>query len=698
MTSAPDPFAAEAQAWLARLTGRDDARFRPQQLDAIRALVDERRRVLLVQRTGWGKSAVYFVATRLLRDRGAGPTILLSPLLALMRNQIDAARRMGLRAVTINSTNTDDWDAIQQSIADDEIDLLLISAQRLANAQFQQEVLPVVGRRSGAMVVDEAHCISDWGHDFNPDYRRIGRVLDLLPRTVPVLACTATANDRVVADVEAQLGANLTTLRGPLGREGLELSVLDLPDPARRLAWLAQHLPQMPGTGIVYCLTVRDAEQVASWLRSRGIDAPAYHGSVDALVRERIEAQLLANEVPVVVATSALGMGFDKPDVAFVVHYQAPGTPVAYYQQVGRAGRALDRSVGVLLRGAEDDDIQDWFIRTAFPPQPQAEAVVALLEREAVPVPVAAIEAEVNVRRSRLEAMLKILEVEGAVERVEGKWRRTLRAWSYDTERVEGITALRREEQQAMRDYAASPACRMEQLRRLLDDPLAEACGVCDACRQAQGSPVEPPALDETLVAEARQHLRAGWVDIEPRKMWPAGLSAVKGRIRADDAVQPGRALAQWGDGGYGSWVRHDKAELDPPAFRPELVDALADLVRRWSPDPAPVAVTWVPSLRVPALVAELARGLARRLDLPAVELVAKVAETAPQKEMENSAQQAANLLGAFEVVGTVPSGPVLLVDDVVDSRWTFTVVGRLLRRAGCLAVHPVALASATAS
>ncbi|MGZ4695338.1 MAG: RecQ family ATP-dependent DNA helicase [Acidimicrobiales bacterium] len=367
---------ARADELLRQLTGDPDAALRPSQLEAITTLASDRRRALLVQRTGWGKSAVYFITTRLLRDAGAGPTLLVSPLLALMRNQIEAAARMGLRAATLNSSNTDEWAEVRAAIDADEIDVLLVSPERFANAGFRAEVLPVVSPRSGLLVVDEAHCISDWGHDFRPDYRRIVRILELLPSGVPVLCCTATAHDRVVADIEHQLGDDLVVLRGPLARDGLSLHVLDLPAQAQRLAWLADTIPTLPGTGIVYCLTVRDTASVTSWLRANGIDAVAYSGGDDDDHRQGVEQRLLANEVKVVVATSALGMGFDKPDLAFVIHYQAPGSSIAYYQQVGRAGRRLDRSIGVLLRGAEDADIQDWFINMAFPPPDVTDRVL----------------------------------------------------------------------------------------------------------------------------------------------------------------------------------------------------------------------------------------------------------------------------------------------------------------------------------
>ena len=358
-----------------------DASFRPGQLEAIEAVARDRGRVLLVQRTGWGKSAVYFIATKLLREQGAGPTLLVSPLLALMRNQIEMAARIGVRAETINSTNPDEFEPIVQRLADDQIDLLLVSPERFANERFRDEMLSVIARTVGLLVVDEAHCISDWGHDFRPDYRRIVRVLEALPADVPVLCTTATANDRVIADITDQLGSSLRTYRGTLDRESLALAVADVPSQAERMAWLAETIPGLDGSGIVYVLTIADGERVAAFLRRQGIEAEAYSGATDNDDRIRLEQALLANELKVLVATSALGMGFDKPDLGFVIHYQSPGSPIAYYQQVGRAGRALDHAPAVLLCGVEDREIQDYFIETAFPPQEQAEAIVSLVGR-----------------------------------------------------------------------------------------------------------------------------------------------------------------------------------------------------------------------------------------------------------------------------------------------------------------------------
>src|SRR3954471_7537940 len=563
----------EAEVLLGRLTGSPSPEFRDGQWEAIDQLVEQRGRVLVVQRTGWGKSAVYFIATRLLRDRGAGATVLISPLLALMRNQLQMAERAGVRAATINSDNRDEWTTIEAAIRAGEIDLLLISPERLNNTTFRANVLPQLLGETGLLVVDEAHCISDWGHDFRPDYRRISRIIDKLPTGVPVLCTTATANDRVVDDIVEQLGRELVVHRGTLDRESLALAVVDAPDPAVRLAYLAEQIPKLPGSGIVYCLTIGDSERVARWLRSRGIDAVAYSGQTDGDERVQIEERLLANEVKVVVATSALGMGFDKPDLHFVIHYQDPGSPIAYYQQVGRAGRGVDKSYGILLRGNEDVDIQDHFIETAFPSQRDAEEVVGILDEG--PMKLAALESAVNVRHSRLEGMLKILEVEDVVERVDGGWARTALAWEYPADRVVRVTEQRRVEQRAMREYASTDGCRMVFLRTLLDDRSVVPCGRCDRCRGTSVKLDFPPSL----VAEAGSFLRDIALTIEPRKTWGFSLESPRGKIPPELQLAEGRALCVRGDGGWGQVLRAAGDVLPD-----ELLDAVEKLVRRWQP------------------------------------------------------------------------------------------------------------------
>jgi ATP-dependent DNA helicase RecQ len=612
-----------------------------------------------------------------------------SPLLALMRNQIAAAERLGIRAHTINSTNRDEWELVRGLLADDAVDLLLISPERLNNPKFRDEMLPLFAERVGLLVVDEAHCISDWGHDFRPDYRRLKDMLARLPEGVGVLGTTATANDRVVADVAEQLGDGqpVKTYRGPLGRSSLRFEVVDLPGQADRLAWLATWLEQLPGSGIVYTLTKRDAEMVAEWLNARGLVAEAYSGEIESERRVAVEDRLLANELKAVVATSALGMGYDKPDLGFVVHYQAPGSVISYYQQVGRAGRGIERAEVVLLRGTEDRRIQDFFIEQAFPRRELVERVLAKIEAGGEQgAAIGELTAEVNLGRGRIEAMLKVLDVEGAVGRAGSRWVMAGGDWEYDAERYSRITALRREEQRAMAGFGTDGRCLMRALQEELDDPAPQDCGICSVC----AGPRYAGPLDERLVREAALLLRSRPLVIEQKKMAPDAETGAMRKLPEDVRAEEGRALARLGDGGWDPAVQ---AGLRGGRFDDEVVGAAADLVRAWG---MPVAwVAAVPSRRDGDPVSDLAGRLAERLGVTYAPLLRRAADRPPQREMANTAQQVANVRGAFAVTGDPPAGPGLLVDDIRFSGWTLAMTAGQLRRRGAQAVYPLALATA---
>ncbi|MFJ6016018.1 RecQ family ATP-dependent DNA helicase [Streptomyces sp. NPDC092952] len=710
---------AEADAILAELVGDPggSARLREDQWQAVSALVQERRRALVVQRTGWGKSAVYFVATALLRRRGSGPTVIVSPLLALMRNQVESAARAGIRAHTINSANPEEWEAIYEEVERGGTDVLLVSPERLNSVDFRDQVLPRLAATTGLLVVDEAHCISDWGHDFRPDYRRLRAMLAELAPGVPVLATTATANERVTADVAEQLGTGAgeaLVLRGPLDRESLRLGVVRLPDAPHRLAWLAEHLDELPGSGIIYALTVAAAEEATAFLRQRGFAVASYTGRTENADRLQAETDLQENRVKALVATSALGMGFDKPDLGFVVHLGSPSSPIAYYQQVGRAGRGVAHADVLLLPGKEDEAIWRYFADTAFPPEAQVRQTLSALAGAGRPLSVPALEAMVDLRRTRLESMLKVLDVDGAVKRVKGGWTATGAEWVYDAERYAWVARQRAAEQQAMRDYASTAGCRMEYLRRQLDDEGAAPCGRCDNCA---GAWADTAVSSEALTGATKELDRPG-AEIEPRRMWPTGMPALgielKGRIPAQEQCSTGRALGRLSDIGWGNRLRPLLAEHAPDGPVPDdvlraAVAVLADWARSpggWAPgvpDAAarPVGVVAVPSLARPRLVGSLAEGIASVGRLP---FLGTLAYTGPDgahaARRSNSAQRLKELSGAFAVPEELADalartpGPVLLVDDATDSGWTLAVAARLLRRAGAEQVLPLVLAA----
>jgi len=697
-----------AEAHLRALVGREDVVLYDDQWAAIEALAVDRRRALVVQRTGWGKSAVYFVATLLLREAGTlrdasslgssgttGPTVIVSPLLALMRNQIAAAERAGIRAVTINSTNMADWEPIHEQIRTGSVDVLLVSPERLNNPGFRDEVLPRLAATCGLLVVDEAHCISDWGHDFRPDYRRIRTLLGDLPAGVPVLATTATANARVTADVAEQLGHDVLVLRGSLDRESLRLGVMRLTTAEQRLAWLADHLAEQPGSGIVYCLTVAATQEVADYLRSRGHDVHAYSGQTEATERTALEADLAAGRIKALVATSALGMGFDAT-LGFVVNLGAPPSPVAYYQQVGRAGRGIDTASVVLLPATEDRDIWAYFASLAFPSERVVRETLEVLTEAGRPLSVAALETRIELSRTRLETMLKVLDVDGAVRRVAGGWTATGEPWAYDAERYRRVAQAREVEQRAMLDYLDTTQCRMVFLRTQLDDPEPQRCGRCDNC----GGFAPATGVSAAAVDAASERLARPGVPVSPRKLWPTGLPAVgvelSGRIQG--APEEGRAVARLTDLGHGAALRDLFRDDTPDGPVPvPLVRAVIEVLGEWRPPVSAVAM--VDSATRPQLVRDLAEGVARHLRLPLVGTY-EIADPAigPGRGAANSAQRVAVVRRRFvwrPAADSVAAGEtVLLVDDRVVSGWTLTFAAHALHEAGAAATYPLVLAT----
>ena len=763
------PIRERAESVLRALVGREDAALREDQWRAIEALVVGRRRALVVQRTGWGKSAVYLVATVLLREgwgprvdgapapspgsrAGAGASVIISPLLALMRDQVAAARRAGINAVTINSANAAQWDEIEAQVRAGDVDVLLVSPERLNNPVFRDEVLPHLAAGAGLVVVDEAHCISDWGHDFRPDYRRIRTLLAELPPRTPVLATTATANQRVTDDVAEQLAGGapgerapeVLVLRGTLERDSLHLGALLLPDAATRLAWLTGYLRATAGSGIVYCLTVRAALEVAQRLREAGLDVAAYTSRTEAAEREGLEEDLKANRVKALVATSALGMGFDKPDLAFVVHVGAPNSPVAYYQQVGRAGRGVERAEVVLLPGAEDRAIWDWFGSQGFPPEDEVRAVLDALaaaraDGEGV-LSTSVLETATHLRRGRLESMLKVLDVDGAVRRVRGGWRATGRPWVYDAERYARVEAARADEQGLMLAYEhlSAPQCRMAFLRGVLDDPDLEPAWRCGSCDLCGGLDLSPTASREEVAAARRSLDRVGVV-VEPRRQWPAGmgrlgLGDLRGRIAQAERPGPGMAVGRLDGLGVSGPLRELVGAQGDGEVPLALRDAVVEVAGRLGADiaggPEPggaggggagvgapagagpeagggsgadggaggLAVVIIESRRRPRLVRQLGRAVARTLSAAPLGIVGARGE--PGRHDVGSAFRLAEVARSLTLESWSPDAlarlrgaRVVLVDDWTDSGWTLAVAGRLLLRAGAADVRPFVLA-----
>lgn len=672
------------------------ADFRDGQFEAIDTVVNGRQKLLVVQKTGWGKSSVYFISAKYLRSQGAGLTIIISPLLALMRNQIDAASRLGLNVVTINSSNASEWDSVKKSILQNRVDALLISPERLSNENFMQDVLEPIAGNIGLFVIDEAHCISDWGHDFRPDYKRITNILRRIPANTPILATTATANNRVIEDIENQI-SGLVTIRGNLKRESLSLHAIRLPEPSHRLAWLIEHLGSFDGSGVVYVLTQRDAKVVSKWLNKHGISAVPYYSGIESdefkttdEYRIHLESQLLRNEIKALVATSALGMGFDKPDLGFVVHYQAPGSIISYYQQVGRAGRNIEKAYGILLSGHEDDDIHDFFRSSSFPKDTNIMRVLKHLENSDG-MTIIELQKELNLSQGELEKTLKYLSVEHVppVIKVGTKWHRSTNPYKFDKTKVDEILAIRQLEWNEMQKYMDTKECLMGFLQRSLNDPNLESCGKCANC----STPISAAFSHENGL-KASEFLKNSEIIFSPKKqvkLDALAIYGIKGNIPGNIRAEEGRILSRWEDAGWGRVVSDNKHN---GYFEDKLVEAFANMIQKWNPTPYPSWVTCVPSLNHTTLVPSFAKRVADKLGLPFMDAIKKIKQNQPQKMMNNAYYQAKNLDGIFGILDSIPNTPVLLIDDVIDSGWTITVISALLRQKGSGIVYPTALAT----
>lgn len=676
----------EANELLEQSVGHQ-AEFRPQQWEAIDKLANERDQLLLVQRTGWGKSTVYFIATKAIRDDGGGPTLIISPLLSLMRDQIkNAEEELGLSALTINSKNEDDWEDIYEDILNSNCDLVLISPERLRNQEFREQVLSEMDEGFGMLVVDEAHCISDWGHDFRPDYQRVTRILDRLPANVPVAATTATANDRVVDDITTQL-PGLEPIRGDLVRDSLRIQAINMGNREKRLAWLAENLPKGDRAGIVYCLTKDDVQRVTEWLPKYGYEVKSYHGGLDTEKRQNREQMLLNNEVDALVATNALGMGFDKPDLKYVIHFQRPQNLIRYYQEIGRAGRDLDTAHAVVLSGSDDDETAEYFIESSFPNASNFEGVLETIKTAEQPLSKWDIRTKSDA--SQVSRCLKMLEVDGAIERTDEGYVRTANQWEYDSDKFDRITEQRYAELERIQAFMETDRCLTLFIDEQLDGQMSDPCGRCANCTDD----FYPRSVaDEHLIEEAVKHYQNSGIHTIDNRVYRYLPDGSREKIPPENQLETGRSLSVYDEPGWGTAVKEGKYETGQ--FDESLVTGAAELLRGdWDPSPFPHWIAYIPSQSNEGLIRDYATRLADELDMEISDCVQKVRETEPQKELSGSSEKCDNVRDAFEITDKAKSGPVLLIDDIVASRWTLTEVGRKLAENGSGPVYPFALA-----
>lgn len=687
---------------LHKMTNNPVATFHDDQWESIEQLVTKQSQLLVVQRTGWGKSAVYFIATKIRRLQGFGPTIIISPLLSLIRNQIESAEKLDLKVVSYNSSmDKNQLKVAEQQIISHHVDAIIISPEQLGPTYFSENILSNISNGIGLFVVDEAHCISDWGHDFRPDYGRIVRVLQNMPENMPVLATTATANDRVVKDIKSQLGDRLSIIRGPLKRKALQLQNIHISNKSERLAWLAKNIPTIQGTGIIYAKTTKDCEIVAGFLQQNDIEAFAYHSNLkNEQEKIELEQKLLNNEIKALVATSALGMGFDKPDLSFVIHYQAPGNVVEYYQQVGRAGRGIEHALGLMMLGDEDARIQQYFIDNAFPKEKQIENLLSVIDSKNG-VKITELEPLVNFAQTKIKSIIKFLSIENPspILKQDKEYFRTQFDYHLPHDKIERLNTIKTEEWNKLNEYHNSDQCLMLFLEQQLDDLNTKPCGKCANCKPALSLSAN---INEDTVLQAHDYLRHRYIKIAPRATFAS--SGENARLafstynlpysanKANLNIEPGMALSSWKDGGWGDIVAQGKYDGQ---FSVDLIPPMIKMINSLDYTERPAWIAYIPSPRHPNLVKDFARKLASELGIHCLDALSIQEERPPQKTMENSFYQSKNLDGAF-IVNTdkIYSDPVWLIDDAVDSRWTFTIAGALLKRAGVKQVIPIALTS----
>ena len=677
---------AQAEKIIKRLYG-ENARFREGQYEAIEAVMTKKR-VLVVQRTGWGKSLVYFVCTKLMRQENRGTTLVVSPLLVLMDNQIQAAEKMGLRCDVLNSSVKELRSDIIESLKSGELDILFITPETLFSEDVQKNIKDI---KIGLFVVDEAHCISDWGHDFRLEYGKLKAVVSALPANVPILATTATANDRVINDLEQQLGGNVYISRGPLTRSSLSIQVLELPSRIERYAWILENINKLSGSGIIYCLTQRDCDYLAAFLKENGVSAEAYYSKKSAdgeQKNKKIEESFRKNEIKVIVATIKLGMGYDKGDIAFVIHYQMPQNIVSYYQQIGRAGRNIDRAYVFLMFGKEDEDILNYFINTAFPTEKETEDIMRFIKsRDGAKY--GQILSALNIRKQRVEKALDFLVNDGFVMKDKSVYYASPKPFVYKKDHYDAITKMRIAEMEQMKSLARAKSCYSKFIVNCLDDHSASDCGCCANCLSHEILPSHP-SLQYVHVAE--KYINGLVIKIEPRKMWVYSDCTESGKIPVPN--QTGICISKYGDPGYGELVKRDKYSKDK-RFCNELVGKGAELLRPIVKQNGIKFITCVPSLRS-GIVRDYSERLADSLGLTFIEVLEK-RSAKQQKEMQNSEHQCGNaFLSFYTAENAVVPEKIILVDDIVDSRWTLTVCGHRLCERGCKEVYPFAMADSS--
>lgn len=736
---------SEAEQQLKKQFGIE--RFYDEQWQAVqRLLLGER--VLMIERTGFGKSLCYqFPATQF-----DGMTIVFSPLIALMRDQVQALARKGIAARYINSEQSEEEnEAVIQDAVAGKIKILYIAPERQENEAWLEAVRNPQMRVS-MIVIDEAHCISVWGHDFRPAFRRIVDLVQLQRKDIPVLACTATATLRVQNDIEAQVGGSLTTIRGNLMRPNFNLYVLKTQSEDEKMLWLAENINKLPGSGLIYTGTRTDAEIYARWLSYNGVEAVCYHAGLEADRRKQIEQDLMSNRWKCVVSTNALGMGIDKPDIRFLIHTQVPVSPIHYYQEIGRAGRDGKPTEIILFYNEkkdangipEDYKLPKAFIDGARPDVSKYQKVIDAARLE--PMGLVDLERATNLKRNQIRIIVADLIEQGIVREVVYD-RRKIYEYQYnakplDTAAFEKIRFAKLKDLDAMIGYIHTKRPRMEYLCGFLDDRDAVGIKNCDNTNLEKLHVPDNQSLVDKLMAfrdcfspilevasaptktyketgDRFGFCRSGIDRIEiskNRKLighisvrhWKNDLKSMELRdeekefltafIESKSATLPklvnGVAASYYGVSEVGNAIHHCKYEQGGD-YPDNLLKLTLKAFRKTFGNQKFDLILYVPPTKSGDLVRNFAVKISNVLGIPVSHDLVKKRTTREQKVFQNSLLKRENVSEAFVFLSPeeLNGKTVLLIDDIFDSGATIGEIGKLLTEAGAEAVAPLVIA-----
>ena len=631
------------------------------------------RRVLFIEKTGFGKSLCFqFPATQL-----DGVTIVFSPLIALMRDQVRSMQDKGIRAAAINSNQEDDENAtIITNAQNNQLDILYIAPERMENAAW---ITAAREMKIAMVVIDEAHCISMWGQSFRPNYRRIVNLVRLLPRNFPVLATTATATPRVQEDIIEQVGTDLIPIRGQLMRSNIRLFVVHVESEDEKFFWLAEYLPKLKKTGIVYTGTQANTDIFSNWLQFLKFNSAAYSGRLDAESRMRIETDFINNKYDCVVSTNALGMGIDKPDIRFIIHTQVPQSPIHYYQEIGRAGRDGQEAFAILLYNAKEDrELPQSFVDGSKPPIKMYNKVIEVTKRELLGLN--DIIRRTNLKKTHVEIILSDLMDQGIINqqiiRNSKKYFFNPDAPALDLTAFETLRNAQNQELERMLEYTGISSCRMQYLCNYLGDERQGACGVCDN--------------------DARQHMRVVATEAMKQQLqeFRETFFPVLEVETTKSKIVNGVAASYYGVSNVGAALRHSKYEGGGD-FPDWLLRLTLKAFRKYYGNTKFDLILYVPPTESGDLVKNFAEKISRTLGIPISHKLVKTAETSPQKVFQSGISKKDNVHGkfAYQTPAEIAGKSILLIDDIFDSGYTIKEIGQYLTNIGAATIAPLVIA-----